>query len=89
MNRPKALYDGPRITAPEIRGKLHKGAFLMAIGPELEARGCVYVESCREIGYFGLLAVAPQRQGSGVGQSLIRAAEQLCRDAAFVFHLIS
>ena len=75
------LYDGPRVTAGEIRQKLHRDAFLMVIGRESETRGAVYVECRGEIGYFGLLAVPPEHQGNGVGQSLVRAAEQFCRNA--------
>lgn len=75
------LYDGPRVTAGEIRQKLHRDAFLMVIGRESETRGAVYVECRGELGYFGLLAVPPEHQGNGVGQSLVRAAEQFCRNA--------
>jgi GNAT superfamily N-acetyltransferase len=75
------LYDGARVTAGEIRQKLHRGAFLMAIGGESEAIGAVYVECRGETGYFGLLAVAPEHQGKGIGQSLVGAAEQFCRNA--------
>ena len=43
--------------------------------------GCVYTELRGERGYFGLLAVDPQRQRSGIGARLIAAAEQHCRSA--------
>ncbi len=43
--------------------------------------GCVYAELRRERGYFGLLAVDPRRQRSGIGARLIAAAEQHCRSA--------
>jgi hypothetical protein len=45
------LFDGPRVTAGEIRQKLHRDAFLMVIGRESETRGAVYVECGREMGY--------------------------------------
>ncbi len=44
--------------------------------------GCVYAEVRGERGYFGLLAVDPARQRSGVGTILIAAAEEECRSAA-------
>jgi len=43
--------------------------------------GCVYTEQRGERGFFGLLAVEPQRQRSGIGARLIAAAEQHCRSA--------
>ncbi len=47
--------------------------------------GCVYAELRGERGYFGLLAVDPQRQRSGIGASLVAAAEQHCRSAGCQF----
>jgi GNAT superfamily N-acetyltransferase len=47
--------------------------------------GCVYVELRGERGYFGLLAVDPRRQRSGIGSRLIAAAEQHCRSAGCLF----
>jgi len=47
--------------------------------------GCVYTELRGERGYFGLLAVEPPRQGSGIGASLIAAAEERCRSAGCCF----
>jgi len=44
--------------------------------------GCVYAEVREERGYFGLLAVDPARQRSGIGTVLIAAAEEHCRAAA-------
>jgi len=43
--------------------------------------GCVYTELRGQRGYFGLLAVDPHRQRSGIGARLIAAAEQHCRSA--------
>jgi ribosomal protein S18 acetylase RimI-like enzyme len=74
------LYNGPRITAAEVRQKLRQGAFLVLEGPDSAVRGCVHVQCRGQLGYFGLLAVAPAHQGSGVAQSLIGAAEQFCRE---------
>ena len=47
--------------------------------------GCVYVEIRGDRGYFGLLAVKPQRQRSGIGGQLIAAAEQHSRSAGCRF----
>jgi len=47
--------------------------------------GCVYTELRGERGYFGLLAVEPRRQRSGIGSRLIAAAEEYCRSAGCRF----
>lgn len=43
--------------------------------------GAVYVETRRDRGYFGMLAVDPDRQGRGLGRRLVAAAEAHCRAA--------
>ena len=47
--------------------------------------GCVFAELRGERGYFGLLAVDPSKQGSGLGSRLMDAAEQYCREAGCQF----
>ena len=73
------LYDGPRITAQEVRERLARGRFLLDVDPEEGVRGCVYVAITGTSGYFGLLAVSPSRQQRGLGRSLALAAESFCR----------
>ncbi len=80
----KFFIDTDRITLPQVREHLEKGAFLIAEdGSELAA--CIYVERRGERGYFGLLSVYPERQGAGLGRRLIEAAEEFCRDAGCGF----
>jgi ribosomal protein S18 acetylase RimI-like enzyme len=43
--------------------------------------GSVYVRAEPPRGYFGMLAVHPGHQGSGLGRALIEAAEEHCREA--------
>jgi ribosomal protein S18 acetylase RimI-like enzyme len=38
----------------------------------------VYVEANAEGGYFGMLSVAPELQGMGLGTRLVRIAEAMC-----------
>jgi GNAT superfamily N-acetyltransferase len=73
------LYEGPRITAAEIREKLDHGRFLLDVDTEGTILGCVYVAITGDAGYFGLLAVTPASQKQGRGRSLVGAAESFCR----------
>ena len=72
--------DADRTDPGKIAALLHKGKFLLLFEEEALI-GCVYAELRGERGYFGLLAVDPQRQRSGIGGRLIAAAEQYCRSA--------
>ena len=72
------LYEGPRITAEEVRKKLDQGRFLLERDANGVLRGCVHVAITGDAGYFGLLAVSPAGQGRGRGRSLVRAAESFC-----------
>ena len=69
--------------------KLADAASEREIPPAVRRRralaGCVYAELRGERGYFGLLAVDPQRQRCGIGARLIAAAEEHCRAAGCRF----
>jgi GNAT superfamily N-acetyltransferase len=79
--RPERFYIEMDRTNPEkIGALLDKGKFLLLFGEEKLA-GCVYAEIRGERGYFGLLAVDPKLQRSGLGSRLIAAAEEYCRAA--------
>src|SRR5260370_36351749 len=66
--------EGDRIDAAGVRSYMAKGKFLLA--EDLPAlAGCVYVELRADRGYLGLLGVAPQCQGTGLGRKLMHAAE--------------
>ena len=83
--RPERFFTDADRTDPERVGALlQKGKFLLLVEDGVLA-GCVYVELRGERGYFGLLAVDPQRQRSGIGARLIAAAEQHCRSAGCRF----
>jgi len=83
--RPERFFIDADRTDPEKVGALiSKGKFLMLFEDGLLA-GCVYTEIRGERGYFGLLAVDPQRQRSGIGARLIDAAEQHSRSAGCRF----
>jgi N-acetylglutamate synthase-like GNAT family acetyltransferase len=72
--------NGDRTNPEKVRELLQKGKFLLT---EEAGRltGCVYVELHGDRGYFGLLAVEPALQRSGLGSRMIAAAEDCCRAA--------
>jgi GNAT superfamily N-acetyltransferase len=67
-----------------VRALLEKGKFLLAEDAGKLA-GCVYIELRGERGYFGLLAVDPTLQRSGLGSRLVATAEDECRSAGCRF----
>jgi GNAT superfamily N-acetyltransferase len=83
--RPERFFtDGDRTNPEKVRALLQKGKFLLVEqGGALAA--CIYVELRGERGYFGLLAVDPALQRSGIGSRMVAAAEQYCRAAGCQF----
>jgi GNAT superfamily N-acetyltransferase len=83
--RPERFFiDADRTNPEKVGDLLQKGKFLLADEAGALA-GCVYVELRGERGYFGLLAVDPASQYSGLGSRLVAAAEQYCRAAGCQF----
>jgi GNAT superfamily N-acetyltransferase len=78
------FIDADRTDPDKVRALLQKGKFLLAEEVS-KLVGCVYVELRGERGYFGLLAVDPARQHSGMGSFLIEAAEDYCCAAGCLF----
>lgn len=78
------FIDTDRTNPEKVAGLLRKGKFLLLYEEDALA-GCVYAELRGERGYFGLLAVDRKRQRSGLGGSLIAAAEAYCRSAGCLF----
>jgi predicted N-acetyltransferase YhbS len=78
VNRAFALEEyfsgGDRTDADEMRAMMQRGTYLV-FEDEQGAAGCVFVEVKGEAGYFGMLAVDPTRQKSGLGAKLSNAAE--------------
>jgi ribosomal protein S18 acetylase RimI-like enzyme len=74
------VFDGDRINAEETQSFMETGKFLVAEDSAGFA-GCVYVEVREGRGYLGLLAVHPARQGTGLGRTLVAAAEEYFRAA--------
>jgi N-acetylglutamate synthase-like GNAT family acetyltransferase len=83
--RPERFFiDADRTNPDKVRALLEKGKFLLA-EEDGALVACVYVELRGERGYFGLLAVDPARQRTGMGSRLVEAAEEYCRAAGCHF----
>jgi predicted N-acetyltransferase YhbS len=85
------LIDRDRIDLKSVQSFLQTGKFLLAEdGASL--MGCVYVEQRGERMYLGLLSVDPNRQKSGLGSTLMSAAEEYSAKAGSRFmdlHIIN
>lgn len=78
------FIDCDRINAAKVRKMMGTGTFLLAErGDALLA--CVYVEIRGERAYFGLLAVDPERQGEGLGRTMMLEAERYSLAAGCLF----
>lgn len=78
------FIERDRTNPATVRGLMGNGKFLLAEdGSGLV--GCVHIEQHGERGYFGMLSVEPQRQGTGVGHKLVNAVEKYFRDAGCKF----
>jgi predicted N-acetyltransferase YhbS len=62
----------------ELESLWQRGAFLVK-EEDGAAVGCVYVELSGDRAYLGLLSIAPERQGAGLGRQLNAAAESFAR----------
>jgi GNAT superfamily N-acetyltransferase len=62
----------------ELEGLWERGTFLLKEEDGVPV-GCVYVEPRGDRAYLGLLSIAPERQGAGLGKQLNVAAENFAR----------
>lgn len=74
----ETFLDGERTSAREIQSMFGTGEFLVAIANDVTVAS-VYTEVQGERGYFGMLSVSASQQGTGLGRTMIQAAEQHCR----------
>jgi N-acetylglutamate synthase-like GNAT family acetyltransferase len=78
------FIERDRVNIEYMQPLLQKGKFLVA-DDEVRIVGCVYLELRGDRAYLGLLSVDPQSQGSGLGSTLMNAAENFCRNAGCRF----
>lgn len=83
------IFRDDRTSEPDVRARIAtpNAAFLVipddAAGAAPGAlAGSVCVETRGNRGFFGMLAVDPNRQGCGLGRALVRAAEEYSRARA-------
>jgi predicted N-acetyltransferase YhbS len=75
----ETFIDGTRTDEERMAGMIRTGEFLLAEDASGRIVGCVYTEIRADRGYFGMLAVDPSRQGTGLGKLIVDAAENHCR----------
>ena len=74
------FLEGPRTDEQRMEPMMKKGEFLVAKDESGRLVAAVYTECSGEHAYLGMLAVDPSRQGTGLGKTMVEAAEEYCRD---------
>ena len=64
----------------EVLGFFESGRFFVSEEADGTVSGAVFLRDEGAEGYFGLLAVAPEHQGHGVGRRLVAYAEEVFRE---------
>jgi GNAT superfamily N-acetyltransferase len=79
----RPIFDNDRIDDSGVRDYMTKGKFFLHLDPLHNAIACVYLEPnindarC----YVGLLSIAPEHQGAGLGRRILSQSEKFARDA--------
>ena len=75
------LLDGQRIDAEALRHDIERTDSRILLALEKgEVLACAHVAIEDGTGYFGMFAVSPDQQGSGVGKRMMAEAERLARE---------
>ena len=79
------LLDGQRTDAAALLDLLAppEATILLGTTPAGELRGSVYLQQQADTLYLGMLSVAPDQQGHGIGKQLLQAAETHARQRAW------
>lgn len=73
-----------RLTPADLESYFKSGIFLVSEDAG-QITGCVYIKRNGERAYFGLLAIDPSRQKTGLGRRLVAAAEEFARETGAHF----
>jgi len=71
----ETFLEGTRTNLEHLSAAIEVGSFLLMEDASGRLLGSVYTEVRGPRGYMGMLSVAPEHQGSGLGRTLIEAAE--------------
>lgn len=74
----ETFLDGQRTDQEHVLEMMKKGNFLVAEGVSGRLLAGAYVEPRASCGYFGMLAVDSSQQGTGIGHTMVEAAERHC-----------
>ena len=75
------MLDGQRIDAEALRHDIERADSRILLALENgEVLACAHVAIEDATGYFGMFAVSPDQQGSGVGKRMMAEAERLVRE---------
>ena len=76
----ETLLTGARTDEERLGEMMKRGVFLLGHNRSGHLLASVYVEVRGRRGYFGMLAVDPAHQGAGLGRTMVKAAEDYCRN---------
>ena len=73
-----------RLSTADLESYFRTGVFLIS-EDAVQITGCIYVKRSEDRAYFGLLAIDPSRQRTGLGRRLVAAAEEFARETGARF----
>ena len=73
------FIDRDRTSIPEIERYMTTGTFYVVDGEAGGLASCMYLEQRGDRMYLGMLAVAPEQQGSGLGRRMMDEADRRAR----------
>lgn len=79
------IVDGDRTDAEDMAEHFEEGMFVLAVSEAGKVAGSVYMELRGERAYFGMLAIDPSRQGTGLARLLIDAVQDHARKAGCLY----
>lgn len=75
------LLEGQRTDAADVGALIARpGSYVLLAERDGQVRASCHVEQQGETGYFGMFAVDPGEQGTGLGKQVLAEAERIARD---------